>query len=800
MSEPGRTGDTVDQLPSQSPDWFTLFEQFSSMPADQHLPAMDALNLAPATRERLLRLLAADRSTDVTAREAVQHVAASLTEPQPGIGMLFGNYRVLAELGKGGMGTVLLAERADHQYQHQVAIKLLRGFPTKEGIQRLKLERQILAELDHPNIARLIDGGETEQGQPYLVMEYVPGDPLDVYARKHPMRQEQRLALFEKLLDAVEHAHQRLVIHRDIKPNNIIVRADGEIKLLDFGIAKLQDLESASGRQTSTRVWTPGYASPEQQKGELITVASDVYSLGIVLRELLEQGLSPKRLEADLRSVINKACEPDRNFRYASVEALREDLRRYRAGLPVRAAADTGWYHLKKFLRRHRFASAGVAALLVVLATFVWRLNAERGRAIAAELQTRQQVELAQASNTFLVSLFQSANPINGQAAQLSALELLDRGRSKVQLSLQDQPELQAEMLEQLTLAYIGLGQYATAIETAQAGLALTPPGTLAYFRRQHGVISALSRGAEYQKSLPLIDQQLAQMQAAKIDDASLMVSMLNSKVMALKWLDRGDEAILVLEQITALLPQLGPKQKEQRAYALDNLANTLEAVGRFDDALASVKQAEEAFIDLRGAGTIEPLMVARYRGVLELTLGLPTATTTLESVLTKMRLAVGASDRRLTSTQTSLALSYLRDGRISDAGIQLQEAMQRCRAAPEVQGKAEYANCTGTLTRFGEWQIASGEKATGLVAIERALALNEADPNMAALGVNRSRLAFAIALCANQRVARAQSVWQALQAPFFDNARIASQEKERARAAFAGCDAEIASLKLAAQ
>jgi eukaryotic-like serine/threonine-protein kinase len=789
MSEPDPAAPT-QSVPSQTaPDWFALFEKIVTIPVDQQPAALDALQLEPEVRDQLLRLLAADRNTDHTAREAVQQVAASISHPQAGVGMMFGNYRVLGELGKGGMGTVLLAERADQQYQTKVAIKLLRGFPTIEGIQRLKQERQILAALDHPNIARLIDGGETAQGQPYLVMEYVAGQTLDVYVRTCIMSQSERLALFEKLLDAVEHAHQRLVIHRDIKPSNIIVRADGEVKLLDFGIAKLTELDSVSARQTSTRVWTPGYASPEQQRGGLITVSSDVYSLGIVLRELLEQGVSRDSLDSDIRSVINKACEPDEYFRYASVEALREDLQRYQSGLPVRAAANTGWYRTRKFLSRHRWACLGAAALLALSVAFVWRLNAERQRAIAAELQARQQVELAQASNAFLVSLFQSANPINGQSAQITALELLDRGRSKVQQSLKDQPQLQAEMLEQLTLAYIGMSEHARAIETAKAAAAITPPHTLQYFRRQHGQISALSRSGKYQEALRLIDVQLTDMQQSNIDDASMMVSILNSKVMGLKWMDRGDEAIVELNKIMTLLPKLADEQKqEQAAYALDNMANTLESIGRFDEALAKISQAEQAFIALRGEGSIEPLMVARYRGVLELTLGLPSATGTLETTLAKMRLALAAGDRRLTNTQTSLAQSYLRDGRIDDAGAALKEAVERCKKAPEAKGLLEYTNCTGTLTRLGEWQIASGNSKAGVASIERALAINAADQDMAAISVNRTRVALVMALCADRQLPRAQTLWQSLQVPFFENKRVAPQEKERAQKRFANC------------
>jgi tetratricopeptide (TPR) repeat protein len=180
--------------------------------------------------------------------------------------------------------------------------------------------------------------------------------------------------------------------------------------------------------------------------------------------------------------------------------------------------------------------------------------------------------------------------------------------------------------------------------------------------------------------------------------------------------------------------------------------------------------------------------MVARYRGVLELILGLPSATGTLETTLAKMRLAVSAGDRRLTNAQTSLAQSYLRDGRIDDAGAALREAVQRCKQAPEAQGKPEYANCTNTLIRLGEWHTAIGDSKAGVMAIERALAINAADPNMALISVDRTRVALVLALCADRQIPRAQALWQSLQASFFENKRIAQQEKERAQKSFALC------------
>ena len=233
-------------------------------------------------RKHLARLLAADADTSDPLARALGDGAARLFDARS---ERLGPYRLLRELGAGGMGTVFLAERVAGGFAQAVAVKLLRGFPTADGLRRLRQERQILAGLDHPHIAHLIDGGETAQGQPWLALEYVDGLPLLDHAALHAPRLADRLVLFDQMLDAVGHAHRRLVVHRDLKPANVLVNAAGEVKLLDFGIARLIDLDETDSR-TSTRVFSPGYASPEQRSGAPITTATDIYSLGVLLREL----------------------------------------------------------------------------------------------------------------------------------------------------------------------------------------------------------------------------------------------------------------------------------------------------------------------------------------------------------------------------------------------------------------------------------------------------------------------------------------------------------------------------------
>jgi non-specific serine/threonine protein kinase/serine/threonine-protein kinase len=376
-------------------------------------------------RQEVETLIAADEQAGTgflagNAVEASPSLAISEEPPVSLAGARIGPYRIVEEIGHGGMGTVYRAIRADDQYRKQVAIKVVRGGLGDEfRVHRFRAERQILANLDHANIARLLDGGATEDGQPYVVMEYIEGQPIDEYCDQRTLAVSERLKLFRTVCSAVAYAHQRLVIHRDIKPANILVTKDGEPKLLDFGIAKILDPEQTGGEQTVTvmRLMTPEYASPEQVRGEPITTASDVYSLGVVLYGLLTgrrpygrasgvprdivqavieteperpsasitradtataQSVSEtrdeipeklqRRLRGDLDNIVLKALRKEPERRYASVEQFSEDIRRHLEGLPVTARPDTFWYRSSKFVRRHK---AGVAAAIIVLLTLV---------------------------------------------------------------------------------------------------------------------------------------------------------------------------------------------------------------------------------------------------------------------------------------------------------------------------------------------------------------------------------------------------------------------------------------------
>jgi eukaryotic-like serine/threonine-protein kinase len=345
--------------------------------------------------------------------------------PESMDGHRLGPYRLLRRIGQGGMGAVYLAEREDGEFTRQAAVKLVRrGFDSAEMLRRFRRERQILASLAHPNIAMLLDGGATEEGAPYFVMEYIDGQRIDEWVRSHALSIEQRLALFRSICSAVAHAHRNLIVHGDIKPANILVTAEGVPKLLDFGVARLagRDEDAPSG-------WTPKFASPEQLRGEPINTVSDVFSLGRLLAEIL----SDRPAEAgDLNYIVEKATRTDPTERYPTVDAMSLDVLRYAGGKPVSARPATPWYRVSKFVRRHRWQAA-FAALLVF--SLIWKmagdqiqagiLRAERDRA------NRRFADVRALANTLIfdiekdVAVLPGGTPIRAKLAA-RALAYLD--------------------------------------------------------------------------------------------------------------------------------------------------------------------------------------------------------------------------------------------------------------------------------------------------------------------------------------------------------------------------------------
>ena len=445
-------------------------------------------------------------------------------------GNRIGPYKILREIGRGGMGAVYLAERDDEHYRQQVAIKLIKPGLGGDGIRRrFRNEMQILAELNHANIARLFDGGETADGLPYLVMEYVEGTPLNQYCDTRQLSTEQRLNLFSTVCAAVQYAHQHLVIHRDIKPGNILVTSDGVPKLVDFGIAKLLDQGTFGSDLTATAMpfMTPQYASPEQLRGESVTTATDVYSLGVVLYELLsgrqpyrfksrvpheiakvicdddparpstaitaENGTPPqiakrrKRLHADLDNIVLMAMRKEPQRRYATAEQFAEDIQRHLSGRPVRARHDTFAYRAGKFIRRQKVAVAAAVlvaiTLLVGIIATTWQARVARAERARSE---RRFNEVRQLANSIVFEVHDSVVNLPGSTPARSLI--VQRGLKYLD-SLSKEAAGDRGLQRELAAAYEKLG-----------AVQYTP--TVAHLGDLHGALESHRKAAALRQAL----------------------------------------------------------------------------------------------------------------------------------------------------------------------------------------------------------------------------------------------------------------------------------------------------------
>jgi serine/threonine protein kinase len=416
-------------------------------------------------KSELESLLSAHESANrFLSRNAVELNAKTLLdrEAEKLAGKQIGQFKIVRELGRGGMGAVYLAERAGADFTQKAALKLIkRGMDTDFIIRRFQTERRILSRLSHPLIARLLDGGTTADGLPYFVMEYVEGRNLKEFCREEFISNDAKLKLFRQICEAVAFAHRNLVIHRDLKPSNIIITEDGSAKLLDFGIAKVLDADETGSEKTKTefRLMTPKYASPEQLRGELVSTQSDVFSLGVLLDEILSINDNPQsairnpQSNAELRTIINKATHEEIVRRYASVEQLAEDIRRFQGNLPILAQGDGFAYRTQKFIKRHRFGVLAASLILLTLfggmsATF-WqfrRANAER------RLAEQRFDDVRALANSVIFELHDEIQTLPGST---KARKLLVEKALEYLSKLEADAETDANLEHEIAMAYL---------------------------------------------------------------------------------------------------------------------------------------------------------------------------------------------------------------------------------------------------------------------------------------------------------------------------------------------------------
>jgi serine/threonine-protein kinase len=691
----------------------TLFDAALSRPPDERLAF---LRTACGSDESLFgvvaELIAAsddapglleDRTLIIT-RQGMLDDAGIDTATRAEIGQRIGPYRLVSALGRGGTGTVYHAERVDGAFDQQVAIKLLRrGLDTEDVLSRFRAERQILASLDHANIARLFGGGALADGRPYLVMELVEGTPITEYCDAARLTIEQRLRLFVDVARAVEYAHRNLVVHRDLKPSNILVTADGTVKLLDFGIAKLLDSGvTAAGAEphthTGVRMLTPDYASPEQLRGEPISTASDTYQLGVLLCRLLTgarphatdgwsavemaraaAGVPPqppsvlaarapregtdrhkpvdigdfaaacrsdpkrlrRRLRGDLDTIVLTALHAEPERRYASVAAFAADIEHHLAGRPVTARPDGRIYRSRKWVQRHPGWTTALLVSLLAAAAYLATSIQHAGRLTAERDRALIESAKLQQLSDFLLALFEAADPDNADGEQLSAVELLRRGEARAD-ALDGDPALKAQMLSTIGSLYTRLG--------------------------------------EYDRAGPLLDEALRLQRATGVGGEADLVRTLNRMGNNLHFLGRADEAEPLLHEAVEVAAATGDAALEADGYSL--LGSTLHRRG-----------------DHRGA---EPM----YRRALAL-----------------RRQVFGEHHERTADGLYNLALTLHMMGRTNEAQSLFEAALVQQRALLH----AEHSSLAATLSALGRLHAWKGEYAMAEPLLRDAVGINRA-------------------------------------------------------------------------
>ena len=622
---------------------------------------------------------------------------------------LIGPWKILESLGVGGMGSVYLACRADELYQQKVAIKLMRAdlVRNREMLLRFRRERQILANLNHPNIARLLDGGVSADGLPYLVMEYVEGLPIHEYCAKSNLILPAILDLFRRVCAAVEYAHQRFVIHRDLKPANILVTANGVPKLLDFGIARLLDPElEATGSvptRASERLMTPEYASPEQIRGAAITTAIDVYSMGVLLYELLansrpfrpktdspldiaiaiceqtpplpstvcKDAVKARHLRGDLDRIVMMAIRKEPERRYSSIAQFSSDIEAYLDGYPLLARTDTWGYRTSTFVRRHKLGVAAATLFVIALSGF------GIGMGVLAQ-QARRERETADQEKQFMADMFQAATPEAARGETITARMLLDRGAQSIDRQLASQPVVRASLLETIAQAYRNLGFFDRAQDLAQRSLDLerkTVGEGSAEAAKSLELLAEIARDkGEYAKAEPLLTSLITRKQRTLGPSSPEIAGLMGELGECFYWEAKDDQAIDILRRTLAIDKANGP---DYGAGTRNYLALTLERKGNYDEARRLLEEAVEISGRTKGKNTPEYAICLHNLGSSLIDRGdLSGAEARLRETLAIQRKIMGPEHPDLLYTLNNLGFVLLEQGNWQAAEPFLREAV----------------------------------------------------------------------------------------------------------------------------
>lgn len=620
-----------------------IFAKASKLRAEERIAFIKTSCDGDAGLETLvLELLKADE-TPHSFLDAVFEIPPDLTGFPPGnlsSENQIGPYKLIRELGRGGMGVVYLVERSDGEFQKQMALKLVkRGMDTDEILQRFRHERQILASLEHPNIARLYDGGAADDGRPYLVMEYIEGDEITTYCDHQNLSIDSRLKLFRSVCQSVLYAHQHSIIHRDLKPSNIIISREGEPRLLDFGIAKLlENPEQSESLRTRPllRLGTSAYASPEQLKGDPVTTASDIYSLGMILYVLLtgshpfrdhkssdnfesQSGIprveSPlkriaitpdqtifmqrgttrtslyRKLKGDLETIVMTAIHPDTRLRYHSAEQLLQDLNNYFDDRPLAARPGSTTYRLRKFVRRNRTVSLSAIIIFLMTVLFVAFTWMQRSETLRERDIARSERDKAQEVVAFLEELFSASDPTFGtqRADTLRIRDLLAGNTEKTRGELAGQPAIQAQMLNLLGNVHRKLGLYDQALPLLVEGLSTR----LSLYDKAHPDVAESKNDlgqlyvmqGDYDEAEPLLREALQLRRNYHQSSHQDIVKSLTALANLVHLTGHYDEAEALYREALVMNRDLYGDAHYKTAISMVNLASILQRKGKMEEA-----------------------------------------------------------------------------------------------------------------------------------------------------------------------------------------------------------------------
>ncbi len=768
-----------------------LFQEALDLPADERPALLERSCVGDAElRSAVEKLL---RSTEDTVPMLEpggalrgplwDKVAEELLPPEAAApGRRVGPYRVVREIGSGGMAEVYLAERADEQFEQQVALKLIQpGRLNAETVRRFEQERQIVASLNHPHIARLLDGGLTDDERPYFAMEYVDGQPVDRYCDDRRLTVEERLELFLVVARAVHYAHKNLLVHRDLKPANIYVTADGQVKLLDFGIAKLLDDEMGVTR-TASYWMTPEYASPEQLSGLPATTATDQYQLGFLLFELLtgrrpfeharqnlvemvraicEEAPPPpstvvnpdavgrdvvgrdaapdatraaarrttqerlqRRLRGDLDAIVSKALAKQPEARYASIENLIEDVERLLSGLPVQARENTWGYRTQKFIRRHRLAVAAAATFVLLILGYAATVTVQ-SRQIARQRDLAEAAaERAERVKGFLIGLFESADPFRSPGEEITARQLLDQGAERVERELGADPGVGAELMRVIGRIYSRLGAYDRARPLLEKALEthrqLYGAAHLEVAQDLNDLATVIRDLGDYTAAERMHREALEIRRQLLGEEHPKVAGSLHNLARVLEIRGDWDEAEALLRRALAMDRRFhrGDLHRDV-SFDLQSLGDLLAERGRTNEAEALVRQA--LGIRRRLFGDLHPAVASSLRqlAALERRKGDPeTAEALARQALDIHRRVLGSDHREVALDLDELAQALALEGDLEAAERSLREALTTFRRSLD----GDHRLVALATAHLGEIHLARGDPQVATALFARAL------------------------------------------------------------------------------